>query len=193
VLDGLRGAQVAQRPFGHRTTLGRGERLGGGQPHRPPVQPGLLKHVVDRRVTDPPPAEPRLDQLSGDRPRALGRVLDGVGDDLVAQRRRHRRRVRPARPRLREQPRLAVALVPVLELIQPRPRTAELAGRLNHRHLATRDTVQHVPAQPCQAVRRSHGQLASVCWQTDRASLSMALLRVAEARRMSGLILVSKP
>ena len=47
-------------------------------------------------------------------------------------------------------------------------------------------------AQPCKAVRRSHGRSSSVSFQADRGSLSMALLTLVEARRLSELILVSK-
>jgi hypothetical protein len=78
VLDVLLRAQVAQRPFGQRSALGRGQRLGGGQPHPHPVEPGGAQHEMDRAVADPPAAEPRPGQPGGDRTWALGGVLDRI-------------------------------------------------------------------------------------------------------------------
>jgi hypothetical protein len=119
-------------------------------------------------------------------------MLHRVGDDLIPQRRADRGRMDPGRAGFGKQPRLAVAVVALSQLVQPRPGTPDLPGRLHHRDLATRHPIQRMLPQPCQAVRRSHGHLASVSCQTDRARLSMVPFALVEARRVSGLILVSK-
>jgi hypothetical protein len=71
-------ADLAEDPLGQRATLGGSQALGRGEPRQAPPEPGPAEDVGHPAVADPPAAVAGRGQDEGDRPLAVGRVLDGV-------------------------------------------------------------------------------------------------------------------
>jgi len=113
-------------------------------------------------------------------------VVDGVGDDLVDQRRRDPAVRSGRRPRLGQEPRFPVGEVALPELVVPAAGDPEVAAGLHHAQTSFRHQVQHPLAQACQTRRRSHGRLLPVELSLNGRSISLAPLLVWEVREMSG-------